>query len=122
MPRVVHFEVYADDVDRAIKFYSDVFGWKAEKWDGPVDYWMLTTGEEGHPGINGGLMQRPEPGAIPNNHIDVPSVDEYASKITSNGGTVVAPKMSIKGVGYAAMCKDTEGIGFGIIEFDRSAT
>jgi predicted enzyme related to lactoylglutathione lyase len=26
MPRVVHFEAYVDDVDRASKFYSNVFG------------------------------------------------------------------------------------------------
>ena len=122
MPRVVHFEVFADDVDRAIKFYSDVFDWKFNKWDGPMDYWIVTTGEEGQPGINGGLMQRPEPGAVGSNHIDVPSVDEYTDKITRNGGTVVMPKMSIKGVGYAAMFKDSEGHGFGIIQFDESVT
>ena len=40
MPRIVHFEIYADDVDRASKFYTDLFGWEINKWDGPpqMDY------------------------------------------------------------------------------------
>ena len=45
MPRVVHFEINADDVERAVQFYSDVFGWKAEKWAGPMEYWLIMTGE-----------------------------------------------------------------------------
>ena len=46
MSRVVHFEIPADDPVRAAKFYEDVFGWKIEKWEGPFDYWLVTTGEE----------------------------------------------------------------------------
>jgi uncharacterized protein len=34
MPTIVHFEIPADDIDRAKKFYSDLFGWKIEKWPG----------------------------------------------------------------------------------------
>ena len=76
MPRVVHFENYVDDVDRALKFYSDTFGWKSNKWDGPQAYWLITTGDESQPGINGGFMQVPDPPATGANIIDVPSVDE----------------------------------------------
>ncbi len=45
MPRVVHFEIYADQPERAIKFYQDVFGWNFQKWNGPYDYRLVTTGE-----------------------------------------------------------------------------
>ena len=54
MPRVTHFEIVAEDIDKAIKFYEKVFGWKIEKWDGPIEYWMITTGKD-EPGIDGGL-------------------------------------------------------------------
>ena len=120
MPRVVHFEVLADEVERAIKFYTDVFGWKINKWDGPMDYWIASTGEEGQPGIDGGFMKRPAPGAVGSNAVDVSSVDEYSEKIVNNGGTLVRPKMPIKGVGYVAVCQDTEGNEFSIIESDPS--
>ncbi|HET8685728.1 MAG TPA: VOC family protein, partial [Methanosarcina sp.] len=58
MPRVIHFEVYAKDVLRAKKFYEDVFGWKIERSEGLMEYWNITTGKQGEPGIDGGLMKR----------------------------------------------------------------
>jgi predicted enzyme related to lactoylglutathione lyase len=120
MPRVVHFELGADNPDRAASFYSKVFGWKTKKWDGPQDYWMITTGADGQPGINGGLMRRqgPQPCTAV---IDVPSVDEYASRITKNGGRIVMPKMAVPGVGYLAYFADTEGTVIGIMQFDEAA-
>ncbi len=122
MPRVVHFEYYVDDPERALKFYSDVFGWSSNKWDGPQEYWLVSTGDESQPGINGGFMRRPENApATGANIIDVPSVDEYTEKIVNNGGSVLMPKMSIKGIGYAAYFRDTEGNVFGVMEEDSSA-
>ncbi len=123
MPRVVHFEVYADDKERAAKFYGDLFGWTVNKWEGEGGfvYWLLDTGKEPEQGINGGLMQRPEPGAITNIMLDVPSVDEYTAKITAGGGTVTVPKFAVPGVGYAAYFTDTEGNPFGIFEDDSTA-
>ncbi len=122
MPRVVHFELSAEDPDRAKKFYDQVFGWKFEKWSGPMDYWLISTGGDNQPGSGGGLRRR-EGGAPANtvNTIDVPSVDEYSTKIGKSGGKVIAPKMAIPGVGYLVMCQDTEGTTFGIIQFDKQA-
>lgn len=119
--RVVHFEINADDPARAIKFYQDVFGWKITKWEGPVDYWLVTTGPEDEPGIDGGLMARSHPGATTVNIISVPSADEFTDKIVKNGGKVVAPKTAVPGVGYMAYCQDTEGNTFGIMQPDESA-
>ena len=124
MPRVIHFELCADDPERAVKFYDEVFGWKTQKWDGPQSYWLLATGEEGQPGIDGGLMNRsdnPLPPTSATNTIDVPSVDEYTEKITTHGGKVVMPKGTVPGIGYIAYCEDTEGNVFGIMQFDPSA-
>jgi predicted enzyme related to lactoylglutathione lyase len=121
MPRVVHFDINADQPERAIKFYTDVFGWKIAKWEGPIDYWLVTTGEEGSPGINGGIMERMSPSATTLNTIDVSSLDDSVTKVTSHGGKVIRPKTAIPGVGYIAYCEDTEGNVFGLIQEDESA-
>lgn len=122
MARVVHFEISAEDPGRAAAFYRDALGWGVEKWDGPMDYWLLMTGDEDTPGIDGGLNRRtPEtfPGATAT--IDVTSVDETASKITEAGGTIVVPKTAVPGVGWLAYFADTEGNVFGMMEADESA-
>ena len=118
MPRVTHFEIYVDDPERSTKFYSDVFGWKIEKWEGPFDYWLITTGPKDQPGINGGIAKRDKPEQSTINTIDVPSVDDYIAKITKAGGKVIMPKMAIPGVGYMAHCADTEGNTIGIMQED----
>jgi predicted enzyme related to lactoylglutathione lyase len=58
MPRVVHFEIHAGDPERAVSFYQTLFGWNFQKWEGPMEYWMVITGPDDQPGINGGLMRR----------------------------------------------------------------
>lgn len=126
MPRVIHFEIVADNPERAMKFYKEVFGWEFNKWDGPQDYWLVKTGEDSQPGINGGLTPKTNQGSGNTggritNSIDVPSIDEFSNKISMEGGKVLSPKMPIPGVGYLAICQDTEGISFGIIQYDRNA-
>jgi predicted enzyme related to lactoylglutathione lyase len=125
MPRVVHFELVADNPERAMKFYKQVFGWEFSKWDGPQDYWYVKTGEDNQPGINGGLASKSshdsKPGGRVANSIDVPSVDEFTKKISAEGGKILSPKMPIPGIGYLAICQDTEGISFGIIQRDSNA-
>ena len=56
--RVVHFELPADDPDRCARFYADAFGWTVQKWGGPTDYWLVTTGEAPEVGIDGGIGRR----------------------------------------------------------------
>ena len=120
MPRVSHFDIPADDRERAQKFYKEVFGWKFKKWDGPMDYWMAKTGTE-KPGIDGGMSKR-MPGQIGmTNTIDVPSIEKFSKKIMENGGQLIIPKMAIPKVGWFAQCMDTEGNMFGIIEMDEKA-
>ena len=123
MPRPIHFELTADDPDRATKFYADVFGWRFHKWEGPSDYWLAQTGEAGSPGIDGGLMRRsPEMHMSgTTNTIDVPSVDDFVARITGGGGALLVPKMAIPGIGYMAYCADTEGNMFGIMQRDAGA-
>jgi predicted enzyme related to lactoylglutathione lyase len=124
MPRVIHFELPADDPERACRFYADVFGWTAHKWDGPADYWLLQTGEDDKPGINGGIMRTMSefPARTPINAIDVPSVDEYAARVEAAGGKIVVPKLTLPGIGYLAYGLDTEGVLFGIMQSDPTVT
>jgi predicted enzyme related to lactoylglutathione lyase len=121
MPRVVHFEIHADDPERAGRFYGNVFGWEATRWDGPEPYWLIRTGPDDQPGINGAMMKRRDPRGNVYNTIDVPDVDRYTQKIESEGGKVVVPKMAVPGVGWLAYCTDTEGNIFGILASDPGA-
>lgn len=121
MPRVVHFEIPADDPERAVTFYRRVFDWEIQKWEGPTEYWLITTGPEGEPGIDGGLGRRTEPGAGTENTIGVDSVDTYLEKITKNGGKVLRPKAAVPGIGWLAYCEDPEGNRFGLMQDDPQA-
>ncbi len=121
IPKVVHFEINADDPIRAKGFYENVFNWKIEKWEGPMEYWVINAGDENEEGINGGLQKREESEDQIFNYIKVPSVDKVSKKIEDNGGTVISPKIAVPGIGYFYMFKDTEGNKLGIMEEDESA-
>jgi predicted enzyme related to lactoylglutathione lyase len=115
MPRVIHFEIPAEDPVRAVEFYQKVFDWKIQKWEGPVDYWLVKTGQEDEPGIDGAIKERVENEGT-HNTIDVPFIDEFVQKIEEAGGKVLMPKTEIPGIGYHAYCQDTEGNIFGLME------
>ena len=122
MNRVIHFEIAADDPEQVAKFYHKVFGWKFEKWEGPFDYWLVTTGDDTEPGINGGLNRKMGTSPVRTvNTIAVESVDAIIKKIVTNGGKVIREKTAIPGIGYLAYCEDSDGILFGIMESDISA-
>jgi len=123
MKRVVHFEIYTDDPEMVQPFYRDVFDWKFEQFEGgPIEYWLVTTGDDELPGINGGLT-RPREGQNPGtiNTIAVPSLDETISKIEQSGGRVCVPKMAIPTVGWLAYAQDPAGNVFGLMEPDTKA-
>jgi predicted enzyme related to lactoylglutathione lyase len=125
MPRVVHFEIHAEKPERAIQFYTEMFGWQFNKWDGPMPYWVIKTGPDSQPGINGGLV--PRRGPIDGQAviayvctIDTPSLDESLRKAQSIGGSLALARMPIPGVGWLAYCKDTEGNIFGLMQADAT--
>jgi predicted enzyme related to lactoylglutathione lyase len=126
MPRVVHFEIHAADPDRAVNFYTTLFGWSFQKWEGPMDYWLVTTGPNEQPGINGGLVRRQ--GELDGQAViayvctvDVEDLDASVQTALDNGGQIALPKMPIPGMGWLAYCKDTEGNIFGMMQGDPSA-
>jgi len=121
MSRIVHFEIPADDPQRAIKFYEKVFDWQIEKWDGPIEYWLIMTGEEDKPGIDGGLARREDPTVGVENTIDVKNLDASLEDVKANGGKVIRPKMAVPGEGWMAYINDTEGNIFGLMQSDPNA-
>ena len=121
MPTVQHFEIPADDVERASKFYTGVFEWKMQKLANPEDpskdYWFFDTKDEnGNKGIGGGLMKRQAPEHSVTNYITVPSIDDYASKIEEAGGKVIMPRTEIPEMGFILVFLDTENNMFGLYE------
>lgn len=121
MGRVVHFDMMTSDPKKAVEFYTAVFGWKFEKWNGPgMDYWLITTGDAKAPGIDGGLAQGDQAGAMMNT-IDVPSLDGALAMVKQHGGKVVVPRGPIPGVGWYASFEDPTGNRFGLLQADTSA-
>ena len=121
MSRVIHFEIPAAEPARAAAFYKNAFGWSIEKWPGPTEYWMVTTGADGAPGINGGLLKKQAPTTATTNTIGVDSVDKAIDAVKSAGGKLVMPKTPIPTIGYFAYLEDTEGNLFGVMQSDANA-
>lgn len=118
---VCWFEVPADDLGRAKKFYKSLFGWKFAKLPAAVqDYWHIDTGgKDASP--DGGLMPRMHPQQPITNYISVPSVTKAAAKVEKLGGTVCKSKTPVPGMGYFAICLDTEGNTFALWEMNDRA-
>src|SRR4051794_25991230 len=90
MARVVHFEIHAENPDRAVVFYSALLGWRFQKWDGPMPYWMIFTGENSEPGINGGLLPRrgpaPAEGQAVNAYVCTVGVENLDDRLAALAG------------------------------------
>lgn len=124
MKRPVHFEIHAQDPERAAKFYGELFGWKTKQWEGPMPYWLVDTGtDEG--GINGAIVRRVGPNPDPAEPtpvvgyvctMGVDDLDGMIAKAKKLGGTEAMPKMEIPGMGWLAYYKDTESNLFGMME------
>jgi predicted enzyme related to lactoylglutathione lyase len=129
--RVAHFEIQADDPERAARFYTDVFGWEIKKWEGgQMEYWLIMTAEKDSKelGINGGLLRRPcQPPALEqgtNAYTCTMIVEDYDAiekKILAAGGKVAMPKFALKGMAWQGYNIDTENNVFGIHQPDEKA-
>jgi predicted enzyme related to lactoylglutathione lyase len=134
---IVHFEIPADQPERAAKFYRELFGWDISRFEGSTEgmeyrdegfeYWMVKTvptddqGQPTRPGVNGGLMRRMFPGQAPVNYINVSNVDEFVRKAERLGAKVLMGKSPVPGMGWFAQLADTEGNVFAIWETDANA-
>lgn len=108
------FEVPADDLNRAKKFYQSMFSWKFAKLPAAInDYWHIDTGGP-DASLDGGMVPRMHPQQPITNYISVPSVSKAATKVEKLGGTVRKPKTAVPGMGYFAICLNTEGNTFAL--------
>ena len=120
----IYFEIQADKPDRAISFYSQVFGWKFDEVKGlPVPYWRIETG-----GSRGGLLKRPAkppPTQCGTNafvcSLEVEDFDETAKIIEQLGGIVALPKFAVPKTCWQGYFVDAEGNTFGIFQVDVNA-
>ena len=120
MGKVVHFEIPADDLSRAKKFYGTVFGWRADEMP-EMEYVMIGTTESDENGmpkqpgaINGGMLKRQDPVRHPVVTIDVENMDDALAKVKMNGGQIVREKLPVGEMGFAAYFKDPEGNVIGL--------
>ncbi len=119
-----YFEIQADDTERAVNFYSSLFGWKFTKAEGtPIPYWRIETG-----GSRGGLLQRPAarpPAECGTNafccSLEVADIDAVTAKILELGGVVAVPQFPVYKTCWMGYFVDTEGNVFGIFEVDEHA-
>lgn len=121
MPRPVHFEIHANDPERAIAFYEAMFGWTFTKWDGPWPYWLVDTGSG--MGINGGLLPRQGPQPVEGQAVNafvitvnVASCDQAMEDAVTHGGSLALEKVEIPGMGWLGYVKDPEGNILGVMQ------
>lgn len=120
MDKVVHFEIPADNVARAQKFYKTTFGWKMNSIPG-MGYTLVSTvdsDEKGMPktpgAINGGMLKRQAPVKVPVITLNVANIEKTVKKVIEQGGKLVGKKSKVGDMGYAAYIKDTEGNVIGL--------
>lgn len=122
MPTIVHFDIAAEDPNRAKTFYEGLFNWKMAGPPGMTDYYLIETNDlKGGAGVGGGLGKRGDPSQRITSYIGVDSVDDYTAKVEKLGGKVIQPKMPVPGWGYLALCLDTEDNTFGLWQDDQNA-
>jgi uncharacterized protein len=117
MPRVIHFEIPSKEPEKLAEFYKKVFNWEIKKWEGPMPYWLITTGPESEPGINGAIYE-PDKQGIHGvvNTVQVTGLEDYIEKVKASGGESLTDIMEIPNVGRFLYCKDSQGNLFGMME------
>jgi predicted enzyme related to lactoylglutathione lyase len=113
MPNIAYFQIPADDVGRARKFYQSLLGWKIEPdttlEEKSLEWQNIETGEPKEGTMNmGGLYKRMGPGPIMN-FVEVEEIEKVLARVEKLGGKVMMPLDTIKGVGLVAVIQDTEG-------------
>lgn len=119
---IVWFEIPADDIARAKKFYGQLFGWQINPFPGAAvpDYHHIDTGgAEASP--DGAVMKRMHPAHTITQYVLVPSVTRHMAKVEKLGGSICKPKTAVPGMGYFAICQDTENNTFALWEMNPKA-
>ena len=125
MSNISYFEVPADDITRAKKFYTEILGWDFVPTRIPgmqVEYWNISTGKSKKNTLNmGGLYQRKESSSRMLMYALVDDMDKALSRVEELGGKIISPKMTLETVGTLVTIIDSEGNLIGLWERERSA-
>lgn len=118
------FEIYVEDMDRARKFYEEVFQVELMNLDDPNDpsnanmkMMAFPFTMEDLPGASGMLVwQEGVPSGGNSTIVYFSSLDcaVEEGRVVTAGGKVIQPKMAIGEHGFMSLCEDTEGNTFGI--------
>lgn len=119
MNAVGWFDIYVDDLDRAVAFYETVLDQKLEEMLDPTGQSQMMTfpADMGSYGAAGALTKSDHAGPGVGGTIVYFSVQDCATeqaRVASAGGKVVRPKFSIGQFGWVTLCQDTEGNMFGL--------
>ena len=120
MPKIVHFEIPADDPQRAGAFYRDALGWEVSRW-GDEPYWLVRAGDDDEPGANGALVARGDLHRAPVLIAGVADIDDALRRVESCGGRVAQGKLPVPGMGWSAYVVDPEGNTIGLFQPDQGA-
>ena len=118
----MHFEIPANDVEKLKRFYEEIFGWKINQAEGPIEYWVIQTvpvdanGMLLRPGVNGGMYKKQQPENKPINYFAVESINDFLAKIEKLGGKTIQLKEEVPNVGWIAAAVDPEGNQFALIQ------
>jgi predicted enzyme related to lactoylglutathione lyase len=119
MNAVGWFDIYVDDLDRAVAFYQTVLGVDLAPMGDPTgeSQMMSFPADMGSYGAAGALTKSPhaKPG-IGGTIIYFMSQDVAVeqARVAQAGGIVIRPKFSIGEFGWITLCQDTEGNMFGL--------
>ena len=115
---LVHFEIPATDPAKISSFYSQLFGWKFNKWEGgSMDYWLISHKDATSPDDTmGGLFKRNNPQEQFLNYVLVKSVDDSVAKATGLGAKVLMAKQEIPKMGWFAVLADPDGNTFALYQ------
>lgn len=111
----MHFEIPADDLERAQAFYRDAFGWGINAVPG-MDYTLVSTGPTDDQGVptepgfvKDGMLARQEPVPTPAITVDVDDIEGALKTVESLGGSVVRGREPVGDMGFSAYVRDSEG-------------
>jgi hypothetical protein len=119
MAKTVHFEIPADDPQRASMLYHDALGWEISRF-GDEPYWLVRAGADDEPGANGALVAREDLHRNPVVIAGVEDIDDVLSRVESCGGKVAQGKLPVPGMGWSAYVRDWEGNTIGLFQQDAS--
>jgi predicted enzyme related to lactoylglutathione lyase len=118
MDPVVHFEMPYENSERLVKFYTQAFGWRMQKFGEEMGNYITAATTETdennmikRPGaINGGFFSKnPESAQYPSVVISVDNIKEAIKRVADAGGKVLGEPVEIPGIGQYVSFDDTEG-------------